>query len=78
MLRINMITMKTDTQNPHTFIVRLWHEKADGGDFILRGSVDDVRSGERSYFQDIERLKEVIAQMMEKVSAEKRNGNEQE
>lgn len=73
-----MVTMQTDTQNPHTFIIRLWREKTDGDAFVLRGSVDDVRSGERLYFQNIERLKEVIAQMMEKACDGKQTVNERE
>ncbi len=54
--------MQPENQTPHTFIVRLWREKSDG-DFVWRGSVDCVQSGERVYFQNIESLKDVIARL---------------
>ncbi len=52
--------MLPEKQSPFTFIVRLWPEKSNGGQSVWRGSVEHVQSGERAYFQDIERLKEVL------------------
>ena len=70
--------MQPEKQSQYTFIIHLWRENTDEESFVWRGSVDDVRSGERLYFQSIERLKEVIKQMMNKAFAGNPNGNERE
>jgi hypothetical protein len=52
--------MPTEEQTHHTFLVRLWREK-DDGNFVWRGSMTDVQSGAKKYFQSIPALAELIA-----------------
>ncbi len=59
------LSMPAEDSFPHTFIVRVWREKTDGESFIWRGSVSDAQSGERSYFQSLDQLKDAIARMIE-------------
>jgi hypothetical protein len=47
--------MHSDT---YSFVVRVWQETADsdGNVVALRGSIDDVGNGERSYFTDLDSI----------------------
>ena len=47
--------MATDA---YSFVVRVWREPADDerGVAVWRGSIDNVASGERSYFTDLGRI----------------------
>ncbi|MEW5941060.1 MAG: hypothetical protein AB1750_15440 [Chloroflexota bacterium] len=45
-------------------------------DFLWRGSVDHVQSGERAYFQNVARLVEIISRMMKGTPMENEPFNE--
>ena len=49
-------------------IVRLWPERSGPGQVVWRGSVDDVQTGERFYFQTVADLAARIAAMLGTVS----------
>ena len=67
--------MQPEKQSPFTFIVRLWREKSDG-ESIWRGSVERVQSGERVYFQSMEKIKEAIVRMLGSTSREGEDNSE--
>ena len=56
--------MQPEKQSPYTFIVHLWREQTEGSAFVWRGSVDCVQSGERAYFQSLEKVVEVVSHMV--------------
>jgi hypothetical protein len=43
------------SEQSHAFVVKIWHERRDiaGATPIWRGSVDDVQSGSRLYFDSL-------------------------
>lgn len=55
--------MVPERESPFTFIIRLWREK-NNGSYTWRGSVECVQSGERTYFQELEQLKELLARTL--------------
>ena len=67
--------MRNDQRGALTFIVRLWREKSDG-ESIWRGSVERVQSGERVYFQSMEKIKEAIVRMLGSTSREGEDNSE--
>ncbi|MDI7274995.1 MAG: hypothetical protein QME94_03355 [Anaerolineae bacterium] len=43
-------------RDTHSFVVRIWHEPEDAGDdpYRWRGTIDQVSSGRRLYFHDLD------------------------
>ena len=68
--------MQPEKQSPYTFIVHLWREQTEGSTFVWRGSVDCVQSGERAYFQSMEKIKEAIVRMLGDSSREGEDNSE--
>jgi hypothetical protein len=48
-------TVMAINEQSHAFVVKIWHERRDiaGAKPVWRGSVDDVQSGSRLYFDSL-------------------------
>lgn len=55
--------MHNQQQDQYTFVIRLWHEKSNG-QFVWRGSLTNVKSGMKKYFQSVTDLTELLAEMV--------------
>lgn len=54
----------------HMFLVRLWNEELGDGESEMRGRLQDVSSGETSYFRDWEGLVEGLKKMLAAVGGD--------
>lgn len=61
-----MVSMQLEIRTNRTFILRVWREKNNGA-FTWRGSLTDVASGERRYFQS---LKDLIKKLSELIGGD--------
>lgn len=52
--------MRSETRSEQAFILHVWREKNNGA-YTWRGSLTDVRDGEKKYFQSIKGLMELVA-----------------
>jgi hypothetical protein len=49
----------------HLFMVRVWQEQLDEGEFEWRGRVQDSATGEASYFRDWRGLETALERFLE-------------
>jgi hypothetical protein len=55
--------MSKEMRYPHVLVIRLWREEGNGKP-VWRGSVTDVQTGEKRYFQSLPDLAETIARVV--------------
>ncbi|GAB4280622.1 MAG: hypothetical protein Kow0092_36230 [Deferrisomatales bacterium] len=58
--------MAPSEPNDHVFIVRLWREprEIEGAEPLWRGVIEEVRSGQRRYFDELEEIVGFIARCL--------------
>ncbi len=66
-LRLRYTTGETVPTNVHSFIVRVWQEVLDDESSRLawRGSIDEVKSGKRLRFQELDAIPRFIQECIE-------------
>ena len=62
--------MRSEARSEQAFILHVWREKSNGA-FIWRGSLTDAHSGQKTYFQSLPGLMELIAKFLEAVPPQK-------
>jgi hypothetical protein len=60
----------------HTFILRVWSEarEIEGAVPIWRGVIENVITGERQYFQDLEEISRFVAPYLKEMGVELKKG----